>query len=483
MANQPPKTYRRWAGVSLAAACVLIVGQSTGAAQSPDPVPEIEPAAVELFGGPADQQDVLRPPAGLDSAVAIAASDTPGSYSNLALRSDGTVVGWGLNRFGEATPPKGLRDVQAIDIGAGFSVALTGAGSVVAWGSDDSGQTDVPTDLGEVTAIAAGGYWGYRGFGVPEAACGFGLALRADGTVVRWGQGAGGSGCDQLAALDPPADLQDVVGIAAGARQALALKADGSVVAWGPGVGTGLDGTHPSQWSDVVAVSAGSSHSLGLRSDGTVLAYGIWGESGPPSVSEVAALSASGRDVFLHRDSTISVYPETWPPSAPTGDGYQAVAAGSDYGLAISAPVEPEPSASPDPTVPPEPTESPEPTGAPEPTGEPEPTLSPKPTSAPKPTAPPRPAPVRKPAVRVSARPVSHARKLAVDVDPDKGRGFWTFTVQKRTKGAWSSIGSYRTHGQRETRVINLPKGSYRVVVSAKYGYRAAASTVVTLKR
>jgi hypothetical protein len=166
--------------------------------------------------------------------------------------------------------------------------------------------------------------------------------LRPNGTVVRWGQDKPGLGCDFIdARMDPPAGLDDVTAISAGSRQALALRADGTVVAWGTGVSDGYDGTPPGLWTDVVAISAGSGNSLGLRSDGTVVAYGIWGESGPPRVSNVAALSASNADVFLHRDGTISVYRDNFPPSAPTGDGFQAVSAGYDYGLAIAAAAEP----------------------------------------------------------------------------------------------------------------------------------------------
>ncbi|MET1007718.1 MAG: hypothetical protein ABWX96_19365 [Propionibacteriaceae bacterium] len=299
------------------------------------PPPAVRPSSVVSWGGPADLQELLTPPADLQDAVAVSASDSAGSYASLALRSDGTVVGWGQNNYGETSPPADLTGVVAIDSGPGFSVALRSDGSVAAWGSNASGQLDVPADLGPVTAISAGGYFGYQGIGVPDRPCGFVLALRPDRTVVRWGADQPGMGCEGIdAQLDPPAGLTDVVAISAGARQALALHADGTVVAWGVGAGPGLDGTPPGQWSDVVSISAGSGNSLGLRRDGSVLAYGIWGESGPPQITGVQALSASNRDVFLDRDGTISVYPPSGA-TLPPGGGYQAVSAGFDYGLAI----------------------------------------------------------------------------------------------------------------------------------------------------
>ncbi|GAA2093927.1 hypothetical protein GCM10009841_04000 [Microlunatus panaciterrae] len=301
------------------------------------PLPDVKPGRVVTWGGGADRQELLKPPADLDDAVAVTASDSAGSYSSLALRADGTLVGWGLNAFGETTPPEDLTGVVSIDSGPGFSLALRADGSVVAWGSDVSGQTDVPDDLGPVTAVSAGGYFSYQGIGLDDQPCGFALALRQDGTVVRWGKDSPQLGCDFIdARLNPPDGLAHVVAISAGSRQALALRSDGTVVAWGSGVAAGLDGTPPEQWSNIVAISAGSGNSLGLRADGTVLAYGIWGESGPPQVTDVAAVSASNRDVFLHRDRTVTVYPEL-RESVPQGDGYQSVSAGFDYALAIQA--------------------------------------------------------------------------------------------------------------------------------------------------
>jgi len=41
--------------------------------------------------------------------------------------------------------------------------------------------------------------------------------------------------------------------------------------------------------------------------------------------------------------------------------------------------------------------------------------------------------------------------------------------------------GSYTTRGDRETRTLNLRKGTYRVKVQAKYGYRGTRSTPVEL--
>ncbi len=83
----------------------------------------------------------------------------------------------------------------------------------------------------------------------------------------------------------------------------------------------------------------------------------------------------------------------------------------------------------------------------------------------------------------VKARAVDAKSKLLVDVDPDKGSGYWTFQVHKKVGTSWKPGNTYRTLGTRETRTIDLPRGTYRVVVKAKYGYLATTSTTVTLTR
>ena len=86
------------------------------------------------------------------------------------------------------------------------------------------------------------------------------------------------------------------------------------------------------------------------------------------------------------------------------------------------------------------------------------------------------------PTVRVSATRDSTKGNLLVNVDPDKGAGYWTFKVQRNTKGKWSTLApAYNTEGAKETRTLNLGAGTYRVAVSAKYGYLAGYSAAVTL--
>ena len=58
----------------------------------------------------------------------------PGYNHNLALKSDGTVVAWGDNEYGQTNVPANLTNVKSIAGGAGFSVALKNDGTLVEWG-------------------------------------------------------------------------------------------------------------------------------------------------------------------------------------------------------------------------------------------------------------------------------------------------------------------------------------------------------------
>ena len=64
--------------------------------------------------------------------VAVAA----GSRANfsLALKADGSLVGWGDNGHGQLNPPAGLGPVAAIAAGDGHTLALRTDGTVAAWG-------------------------------------------------------------------------------------------------------------------------------------------------------------------------------------------------------------------------------------------------------------------------------------------------------------------------------------------------------------
>ncbi len=91
-------------------------------------------------------------PSGLTNVVAIAA----GNAHFLALRRDGTVVGWGYNFNGQTNTPPGLTNVIAIAAGLYHSFALREDGTVVMWGAFVDGSTDISAQITNAATIAVG---------------------------------------------------------------------------------------------------------------------------------------------------------------------------------------------------------------------------------------------------------------------------------------------------------------------------------------
>ncbi len=187
---------------------------------------------------------------GENDFTAIAAGQTHG----LALKADGSIVGWGGgNASGQATPPGGF-GFTAIAAGKTHNLALTD-GSIVAWGSDHFDQLLLPVEYEDdkFTAIAADDHRSY--------------AIKSDGSIIGWGRDA-----DQLM-FTPPGGV-GFTAISAGDIHGLALKADGSIVGWGSNHYD--QSLLPVEYKDdkFTAIAAGGYHSLALKDDGSVVCWG-----------------------------------------------------------------------------------------------------------------------------------------------------------------------------------------------------------------
>ena len=88
-----------------------------------------------------------------------------GTNHSLALKSDGTVVAWGYNFFGQLgdrsrtdrrspTWVGGLTSVVAVTAGDSHSLALKENGTVAAWGSNSSGQLGNGSITSSTTPVA-----------------------------------------------------------------------------------------------------------------------------------------------------------------------------------------------------------------------------------------------------------------------------------------------------------------------------------------
>lgn len=210
---------------------------------------------------------------GLRDVVAIAG----GSAHHLALTADGRVLTWGSSSVlgpdgglqgshsAIPTPLPGLSAVTAVAAGDSHSLALDEAGRVFAWGlnwfserGDDArgyrprDPAHVSNGAGPVRALA----------GASHAS----LALTAEGGVVGWGSNAARAlgdaeeGTSRHTAMPVAGLAGDIIAISYGT----ALRADGTVMQWGDGLPTG-----DPAWDDGLPVGATK---LGGRPD---LAKGV----------------------------------------------------------------------------------------------------------------------------------------------------------------------------------------------------------------
>jgi alpha-tubulin suppressor-like RCC1 family protein len=256
------------------------------------PLPVIDPSSSSGF---------------LSGVVAIAAGPAYG----FAVKSDGTVLAWGGNatgQLGDGSIANRLTPVQVSGLGPGsgvvtivtgngFTLALKSDGTVLAWGGNTNGQLGDGTTTQRNTPVQVSGLG--PGSGVVRIAAGFShsMAVKADGTVLAWGNNANGQlGDGTTTQRNTPVQVSGlgagsgVVAVAAanvaGGLHTLALKSDGTVLAWGNnatgqlGDGTTTLRATPAQvtglgpGSGVVAIASGGQHSLALRRDGAVLTWG-----------------------------------------------------------------------------------------------------------------------------------------------------------------------------------------------------------------
>jgi hypothetical protein len=160
---------------------------------------------------PSDPAHILSYIVNLSNVVAIATSGggvNTGSHC-LALKSDHTVVAFGVSQVGDSIVVPSLTNVVAISGGASFSLALKIDGTVTAWGDNSYGQTNVPSGLSNVMAIATGDNHS--------------LALKSNGTVVAWGDNSYGQ-------CNVPVTLSNVVLVTAGSRHSAALTKQPKIV-------------------------------------------------------------------------------------------------------------------------------------------------------------------------------------------------------------------------------------------------------------
>jgi alpha-tubulin suppressor-like RCC1 family protein len=238
-----------------------------------------------------------------------------GSSHSLALCSDGTVAAWGYNFYGQlgnssttdtSVPVRvdqsgvlGGKTVVSVAAGHSHSLALCSDGTLVSWGwnaygqlgNDSTTSSSIPVSVirtgelnGKVMTSMVAGYY-------------HNLAYCADGTLVSWGRNnAGQLGNNNATDSKLPVNItssgvlsgRGVSTLAAGGEHSLVLCQDGALVSWGKnangqlGIGSTtnsllpveVDATDVLAGRSVLTISAGGFHNLAACTDGTLVAFG-----------------------------------------------------------------------------------------------------------------------------------------------------------------------------------------------------------------
>ncbi|MFA7243118.1 MAG: hypothetical protein WC091_23675 [Sulfuricellaceae bacterium] len=232
------------------------------------------------------------PVTGLSGVKTIAAGDS----HNLAIKNDGSVWVWGSNAAGQlgdgtqitkktALQVAGVSNAVAIAAGKSHSVAVTGDGSVWTWGQNIKGQLGLGTKDQKVHTPAQ--VPGLTGVVAVAAGVAHTIALKADGTVVAWGDNASyqlGNLNNAVSAVPVKvAELNGVTKIAAGDNHNVALKANGTAWVWGENtIGQLGDLTNVNRYAPTIVygvtgvadIAAGFSQTFLIQNSGAVWAWG-----------------------------------------------------------------------------------------------------------------------------------------------------------------------------------------------------------------
>ena len=230
----------------------------------------------------------------LSNVVDIAA----GYQTGYAVLTDGTVRSWGVNAFSalgngndyntqsfstSVVTVQGASGVVKAAGGSWFGLALRSDGTVIGWGRNGFGQLGDTTSTERTSAVQVVGVSGVTQIAATSVA---GYALRTDGSIMAWGgnwKGQMGDGSTQSGnryTAAPVVNISNAVKIAAAGQTGYALMADKTVMAWGDGengeLGNGASAASATPvavqgLSNVAEVAAG----FALKNDGTVWTWGM----------------------------------------------------------------------------------------------------------------------------------------------------------------------------------------------------------------
>ena len=217
------------------------------------------------------------------------------NHHTLAIKSDGTLWGWGNNEYGQLgdgttisknNPVKIGSENKWVQIASGYnhSYGMKSDGTLWAWGNNYYGQLGDKTYIDKITPAKIGtdSNWVNISSGWHH-----GIAIKSNGTLWSWGLnnygqiGDGSTNNKNQPAQIGADNLWSV--LSCGNSHSVALKSNGSLWAWGSnnsgqlGDGTTLEKHAPTQeisgsfWKKIVT---SYEHNLGIKTDNTLWAWG-----------------------------------------------------------------------------------------------------------------------------------------------------------------------------------------------------------------
>ena len=213
---------------------------------------------------------------------------TAGAYYVLAVKTDGTLWGWGRNSSGQLGDGTAINRSSPVQIGSlttwasvssrsnGGTMAITTSGALYSWGTGGYGGLGTNTTITRSSPVQVGSLTNWASVSIANHC----MAIKTDGTLWAWGSNSQGQlGLnDQISRSSPRqvGSLESWVKVSAGlgTGQTHAISSSGSLWSWGSNSSANLghnDTVYRSSPKQVGAlttwaeISASDIHTVGLN--------------------------------------------------------------------------------------------------------------------------------------------------------------------------------------------------------------------------